>query len=78
MYHKRLYCYHNSDDPIFTTELHGFSDTSLKACGCSIYLRFANRSKFVKIELVASWPNKYTAHLKAKIKRPVFQKNATK
>ena len=52
VYHKRLYCYHNSNDPVFTTELHGFSDVSMKACRCSIYLRFANRSKFVKVVLV--------------------------
>ena len=50
----RLYCYHNTNDPVVTTELHGFCDTSIKAYSCCVYLRFVHSSKFVKVVLVTS------------------------
>ena len=50
----RLYCYHNTNDPVVTIELHGFCDASMKACMCCVYLRFIHRSKFVKVVLVTS------------------------
>ena len=51
---SRLYCYHNTNYPVFTIKLHGFSDASMKACGCCVYLRFVHRSKYVKAVLVTS------------------------
>ena len=50
----RLYCCYHTNDPTVTIELHGFCDASIKACGCCVYLRFAHRSKFVKVVLVTS------------------------
>ena len=50
----RLYCYYNTYDPVVMIELHGFCNTSMKAYGCYVYLRFVHRSKFVKVILVTS------------------------
>ena len=51
---SRLYCYHNTNDPVVSIELHGFCNASMKAHGCCVYLCFVNRSKFVKVVLVTS------------------------
>ena len=50
----RLYCYHNTNDPVVTIELHEFWDVSMKAYGCCVYLRFVHSSTFTKVVLITS------------------------
>ena len=50
----RPYYYHSTNDPVVMTELHGFCDVSIKANRCCVYLRFAHRTKFVKVVFVTS------------------------
>ena len=50
----RIYCYHNTNDPVVPIELHGFSDASMKPYRCYVYLRFVHRFKFVKVVLATS------------------------
>lgn len=52
----RPYYYHSTNDPVVMTELHGFCDVSIKANRCCVYLRFAHRTKFVKVVFVTSKP----------------------
>ena len=47
------YCFASIDDPIVNIQLHGFSNTSVIAYGCCVYLRIEHKSGIVKCDLVS-------------------------
>ena len=51
---NRKYCFTSIDDPIVNIQLHGFSDASLRAYGCCVYLRIEHKSGIVKCDLVSA------------------------
>ena len=51
---NRKYCFTSIDDPIVNIQLHGFSDASLRAYGCCVYLRIEHKSGIVKCNLVSA------------------------
>ena len=50
----RCYCITDVNDPIISTELHGFSDASESAFGACIYLKFVKESGNVTVSFVTS------------------------
>ena len=51
---NRKYCFTSIDDPIVNILLHEFSDASLRAYGCCVYLRIEHKSGIVKCDLVSA------------------------
>ena len=50
----RIYCVDSDDNPIVSTELHGFCDASEKAYGCCVYLRSTLKSREVRVNLITA------------------------
>ena len=50
----RNYCFYDVNDPFVSVQLHGFSDASLRAYGCCVYLRFERKSGNSHVTLVTS------------------------
>ena len=50
----RCYHFNRSENPIFTTELHGFPDSSILAYGGCIYLKFVTSTGKISISFVTS------------------------
>ena len=50
----RCYCITDVNDPIISTEMHGFSDASESAFGACIYLKFVKESGNVTVSFVTS------------------------
>ena len=51
---NRNYCFTSTDDPTVNIQLLGFSDASLKAYECCVYLHIEHESGIVKCDLVSA------------------------